>query len=104
MTRAADATQVVVERFRVHGATSCASLAFEQNGDLTAAVIDLFAGRPDPAEGQVLVRLNVDEEDLTIVYVDGPQGPSRDLATVDAAIAALVDVRTELARLQGDGR
>jgi len=100
MMRAADATQVVVERFRVQGATSCASLAFEQRDMAYGLTAITDEPRTSHTEAQVLVRHNVDDEDLCIVYVDGPTGPSDDLSVLDAVIAVLQDARHELARLQ----
>jgi hypothetical protein len=104
MTRAADATKVVVERFRIHGSPSCSSLPFEQSDDLARAVPFVDTGRPSLAEGQVFIRVNVDEADSTIVYADSPCGPTQDLALLDAAPAALGYVGDELARMQAAGR
>ncbi|MEJ7633862.1 hypothetical protein [Aeromicrobium sp.] len=104
MSAAADATVRVVERFRAHGLPSCASLGFEQS-DMAfglEAITDETAW--DWREGQVLVRHNVDGEDLAIVYVDGPTGPPDDLALLDAVIAVLQDARRELGQFMGADR
>jgi hypothetical protein len=100
MSTAADATVRVIERFRVHGLPSCASLGFEQTDNLGAEMRRITGDTcHDLREAQVLVRHNVDDEDLAIVYVDSPAGPPDDLATLDAVIAVLQDARRELARV-----
>lgn len=101
----AEATLRVVERFRAHGLASCATLGFEQSSSLAASMRKL-TGEPCHSirEAQVLVRHNVDDEDIAIVYVDSPFEAADDLTVVDAAIAVLRDARDHLAKLQAADR
>lgn len=94
-----------LERFALYdfdGDGNC--VHFHASSDLGAALMgtEFGSSRRNPVlgEGQVLVRLFVDEEPMSIVTVDGPRGDEMDdVTTIDQAIEVLVAVRDEMRRV-----
>lgn len=98
---------VSIERFAVYGLDSCNSLHFESTSDLAMHLRNTVSDTSiiDIDEEQILVRYNVDDEGMAVVYVDSAAGPKGDdLGAIDAAIRVLTDARGRLATLQGAGR
>lgn len=99
---------VKIKRFAVYGLTSTDALHFESTSDLGVAISKSnLTGTNciDINESQVLVRGNVDDEGIHVVYIDSPATDrGNDLDTLDQTIAVLQDLRARLALLQESGR
>jgi len=106
-----DAPSTTIERFSIHGLGSAESLHFhlDTGGELVSTLTrGGFNGMGVPngvrhlPESLVLVRLDVDDEDLAFTYV--APAPSVDAAEVLArTIAVLEDLRAQIDAWQTEG-
>jgi hypothetical protein len=95
-----------IDRFAVYSIpdTQISCLHFESTSDLGVVISksELSDSTIDHTEGQVLVRLGVDDEDYAIVYVDTPLAEgSDDAGTIDRAIEMLEVARRQLRAMSG---